>query len=330
MKKDLLDQSITLADLVNLITDKKSVKSMELNALLSLYLKLREYDIREETLSCYSDHLKYLIEFFNSNKVFESKDITQEIIDKYVKYCIKKGNKPITINKRIAILKTMLNYMSEKGFITLPDFNYKKLKVIKPKIDMIDRKDIQKIISHLNEFPLKHQLVFLLLLCTGIRRNELAHIRVGNINFKERIIYLEYTKSGVPRQCYFNDLIGELMKKVIANNSNKVWLFATGNTHISNVRVSGILLEIKNKLKIDVLSSHKLRHLYATELLNNGANIMVVKELLGHADLEMTKIYLDYTDKQIQKKNDEFNPINNYDVSNVDKPIPLSKNNKKA
>lgn len=323
--KDLLDKSIKLADLIDLMVDKESIKSMELNALLNLYLKLRKHELREETIGCYAENLKYLYMFLRTKGVIETKDITQNVIDEYVQYSLEKGNKPITVNKRITVLNTMLHYMAEKGFISPPTFVYKKLKTPKTKIPMMNKEDVQLILDHLNEFSIRHQLVFLLLLYTGIRRNELAHIKVCNINFKENSIYLDFTKSGTPRYCYFNKYIGELIKKVIRSNSNDMWLFATKDTHITNKRVSGMLLEIQKKLGIEVLSSHKLRHLYATELLNNGANIMVVKELLGHTDLEMTQRYLDYTNKQIQKNNDKFNPLNSFTISSTVQPEQDSK-----
>ena len=60
-----------------------------------------------------------------------------------------------------------------------------------------------------------------------------------------------------------------------------------------------------------VLSSHKFRHLYATELLKNGADIMSVKELLGHSDLKMTQRYLDFTKEDLKKSNMLFNPLKN-------------------
>lgn len=322
---NLLDKSIKIADLINLVVDKESIKSMELDALLNLYLKLRKNELREETLDCYTENLKYMYAFFKTKNVVESKDITQEIIDEYVTHLLQKGNKPITCNKRISILNTMLRYMSDRDIISPPTFTYKKLKAPMAKIAMVDKKDIQLILEHLNEFPIRHQLVFLLLLYTGIRRNELANIKVRNIDFKNKSIYLDFTKSGTPRYCYFNDYIGNLIKEVIAHNSNDYWLFARKDTHITNKRVSGMLLEIQKKLNIKVLSSHKLRHLYATELLNNGANIMVVKELLGHSELEMTKRYLDYTNRQIQENNAKYNPLNNFKISSMDEATPSSK-----
>ena len=72
-----------------------------------------------------------------------------------------------------------------------------------------------------------------------------------------------------------------------------------------------MLLKLKRDLKIDILSSHKFRHLYATQLLRNGADIYSVKELLGHSNLRTTQKYIDFTNEEIKQNNFKFNPLNN-------------------
>lgn len=89
------------------------------------------------------------------------------------------------------------------------------------------------------------------------------------------------------------------------------YLFASGDTHIDKKSVSSMLDKLRKDLDIDILSSHKFRHLYATELLKNGADIYMVKELLGHQDLEMTQRYLDFTNDEIKNNNQKFNPFKN-------------------
>ena len=160
---------------------------------------------------------------------------------------------------------------------------------------------------------LSHQLMIYLLIGTGIRRNELVNIKISNINFKTKSIYLEFTKSGKPRYCYFNDKIEQLILKQIENNRSikNPYLFALGDGHISKQSVTSMLFKLKKDLNIDVLSSHKFRHLYATQLLKNGADIFTVKELLGHANLKMTQRYLDFTNEEIKENNFKYNPLNN-------------------
>ena len=133
------------------------------------------------------------------------------------------------------------------------------------------------------------------------------------ISINENRITLDFTKTGKPRYCYFDSKIESLiLKQIELNKSTKnPYLFALGEGHIDKQSVSSMLFKLKKDLGIDILSTHKLRHLYATQLLKNGADIYSVKELLGHQDLEMTQRYLDFTNEEIKKNNFKYNPLNN-------------------
>ena len=207
----------------------------------------------------------------------------------------------------------MLNKLHDVNMIDLPIIKYEKLKETPKKIEIIKQEDIIKIIKQIDSMKLSHQVMIYLLIGTGIRRNELVNIKINNINFDNHSIYLEFTKSGKPRYCYFNNHIADLIKKLIDHNKciNNPYLFALGDSHIDKMTVSSMLYKLKHDLNIDVLSSHKFRHYYATQLLKNGADIFVVKELLGHSDLKMTQRYIDYTNDEIKKSNFKFNPLNN-------------------
>ena len=89
-----------------------------------------------------------------------------------------------------------------------------------------------------------------LLIGTGIRRNELVNIKVENINFKNKTIYLDFTKSGKGRYCYFNDKIESLIIKLIDQNKsiNNPYLFALGD-------LSGKFIKIPSVTAIGKLSA---------------------------------------------------------------------------
>lgn len=310
---NILNTNITIEDILSLAVKKKDIKSMELNAFTNLFLKVIEPTTRPDSIIYYKENLKLIFDFFILNNVFETKDINQDIIDKYVRFSISRNNKPATINKRIGILTTSLNRLSELNIIDKPFYKYKRIKETPTKIEPIKLEDLKTILNQIENMKLSHQLMIYLLIGTGIRRNELVNIKISNINFKTKSIYLEFTKSGKPRYCYFNDKIEQLILKQIENNRSikNPYLFALEDGHISKQSVTSMLFKLKKDLNIDVLSSHKFRHLYATQLLKNGADIFTVKELLGHANLKMTQRYLDFTNEEIKENNFKYNPLNN-------------------
>lgn len=310
-----LKSSITLDEVFTLFVNKnEEFKSMELNALLKLYVQMQTPKVRPDTINMYLDHLGDMINFFNAFGVYETKHINQDIIDRFVRYSKSKNNKNITINKRVGLLTAMLKRTAEAGLITKPEYKFKKLKETKAKIEIIEKEDIKKILAQIDTMKLSHQIIIYILLSTGIRRNEVVNIKMQNINFKNKSIYLEHTKSGKPRYCYFGEKLEELLKlQIEKNNTENPYLFQKYDSHIDKMTVSSMLYKLKNDLGIDVLSSHKFRHLYATSLLKNGADIFTVKELLGHEDLKITQRYLDFTNEEIKQNNFKYNPLKNFE-----------------
>ena len=312
--ENFLNKTITIEDVFSLFAEKNNeVKSMELTALLKLYSKYQQTKVRPDTIRAYNDHIPTMIKFFNSMGIYESKQFNQDVIDRFVKFSIASQNKAITINKRIGMLTAMFKRMSEAGVITMPNYKYQKLKEQEAKVEVIKKDDVVKILNQIDSMKLSHQIIIYLLIATGIRRNELVNIKSHNINFNNLSIYLEFTKTGKPRYCYFNEHIKDLlMKLTLKNDPNNPYLFQHQDTHIDKQTVSSMLYKLKRDLGIDVLSSHKFRHLYATSLLKNGADIFTVKQLLGHSRLEVTQRYLDFTNEEIKQNNFKYNPLNNF------------------
>lgn len=311
---NILNTNISLEDILSLAVKKKdSIKSMELKAFINLFIKIIEPTARPDSLIYYQENLKLIFDFFIFNGVYETKDINQNIIDKFIKYSISRKNKPTTINKRMSILHTALKRLNDLDLVDIPNYKYKKMKETPTKITPVKMEDIKLILKQIDSMKISHQLMIYLLIGTGIRRNELVNIKVENINFIDKTIYLDFTKSGKPRYCYFNEKIEQLiLKQIEINKSTKnPYLFALGDGHVNKQSVTSMLFKLKRDLNIDVLSSHKLRHLYATQLLKNGADLYTIKELLGHSSLKMTQRYLDYTNEEIKENNFKYNPLNN-------------------
>lgn len=313
-----LKPSISLEDVFSLFTKKdQEFKSMELNALLQLYVKMQASKVRPDTLDMYQDHIGDMIEFFYAHGVYETKHINQTIIDRFIAFSKSRNNKNITINKRIGILTAMLKRTAEAGLITQPEYKFQKLKETPAKIETITPEAVKKILAQIDSMKLEHQVIIYLLLSTGIRRNEVVHIKMQNINFRNKSIYLDFTKTGKPRFCYFAEKLEQLLQDLISKNKqkdpNNPYLLQYHGSHIDKMTVSSMLYKLKKDLGIDILSAHRFRHLYATQLLRNGADIYSVKELMGHQRLEITQRYLDYTNEEIKQNNFKYNPLKNFE-----------------
>lgn len=308
---DILNANISVKDILSLITNKQKIKSLELNQALNLYLKIKANTVRTGTLEFYKESISNSIKLLNNLKCYETKQINQDVIDTFTSKLLLNNLKNVSVNKKLKNLKYMLKTLNEYDLIDFPDFKIKRLKEEETKIEIVNNNDLKKVISYLPSLNHTQQLIILLLISTGIRRNELVHIQIENIDLNNNSIYLSFTKTGKPRFCFISeDLKSLLIKQIeLASKKKSIFLFPKGTSHLSADAITSFFEKLKNKLGLKAFSPHKLRHLYATQLLKNGADIMAVKELLGHSSLKITQKYLDYTKDDLKDYNNKFNPL---------------------
>ena len=147
-----------------------------------------------------------------------------------------------------------------------------------------------------------------MLYATGIRVGELVNIKINDINLydrtikifgkgrKERIVvYGSYCQDAL--ELYLNDGRRELEKR----KNEYLFLNKNGN-RLSDRYIRKIIDDIVIKCEMDYhISPHTLRHTFATDMLNNGADLMTVKELLGHSSINTTGIYTHVSNEQLKK-----------------------------
>ena len=301
--------NINTQELINFLIDKQEVKTISINNLTKLFFNKLKVNNRPGTINGYKSALKPILKYLNNKKIINVNQITTELINEYVN--LRFGNvKNVTINKEIKSLKTMINYALDNEYIDKLPFKYKYLKESKPNVKSIDKKDINKIINYFKTCNKnkKFILAFMLILTTGIRTTELVNIKNKNIDLNKMIIKLDYTKNGKQRNIYIVPELKELIIKIMSSNE---YLFLDDEQKqmtANNVRC--FFKHIKQDLDIKVLSPHKLRHFYATTIYNKSLDIYLTCNLLGHSDIKMTQIYLDIDNKNNQRKNQLYNPIN--------------------
>ena len=111
---NILDQSISILDVLSLVTKKQQIKSMELYASLTLYIKIMEPYVRPDTLIYYQENMDLVFKFFRLNDITETKQINQNIIDKF-------------INGLLQIITRLLLSISELGYFKQCFEDWKKL-----------------------------------------------------------------------------------------------------------------------------------------------------------------------------------------------------------
>ena len=290
----------------------QEVKTISIENGCNLFINDLTKTRRPSSISYYKDHLKPFKEFSNSRGIDYFNQVNNNFITLYIQKLKYMGNENQTINKRLSLVKMVMTYLYTNGYISSFELIFPKLEVHQKEIQTISDNQIKELLTYSkNRLDDKRYLIVILLISTGIRRNELVNILAKNIDFDNSRIFLEYTKNKKYRYIWFDNDTKCIIKRILAKNSQKTYLFENKlGLQMSPSYVTQLLFFLKKELNFSVLSPHKLRHTYATYLLKNGANQEEVRRLLGHSDFKMTKRYIDYIDTDLQKANYKYNPLN--------------------
>lgn len=274
------------------------------------YLKVeRKYS--NKTILSYKDDLIEYNEFLGNNFT-NILNIDMNIANNYMKYLYDRKITKSSISRKLSSIRGLYNYLVREDIIKENHFN----KIQNPKRELylpkfLKDEELDKIFSvcnYNNPTEERDTLIIELLYATGVRVSELVNIKIKDINREEKlikvlgkgnkermVIYNNHTKKALDTYLkdgynYFNKKSSEYL--ILNKNGNK--LSERYIREIINKKVSQASLDIK-------ISPHTLRHTFATDILENGADLMTVKELLGHESLNTTSIYTHITNEQIKK-----------------------------
>ncbi len=142
---------------------------------------------------------------------------------------------------------------------------------------------------------LKHRVLLTLIYSAGLRSKEVINLKIADIDFERKTIHIRRSKYNKDRIVPLSDNMAIGLHKYLKENQPQVWLF-NGHAPGSHYAAKSIAWVMREALKKTGISKevtiHSLRHSYATHLIEDGLNIVTVKELLGHACIETTMIYL--------------------------------------
>ena len=285
------------------------------------FLKYLQYEKRysPKTILAYETDLKQFQDFLN--KEFDSAPIAEAnhaLVRSWVVNLVEGQMDATSVNRKIACLRSFYKFLLRQDLITKDPMS--KIKILKTKKKLphfVQEEDMSKVLDHV-EFAkdfegLRDQLILELLYGTGMRLSELIGLKDLSVNArdktlkvlgkrnKERII--PFTQSLVP-------LINEYRKvrNRDVDRKNENLLVTDSGQPLYPMLVNRIVKKYLGGANVDKKSPHVLRHTYATHLLNKGAEINAVKDLLGHASLAATQVYTHNSMEKLKKVFDQAHP----------------------
>ncbi|MDA7716409.1 tyrosine-type recombinase/integrase [Flavobacteriaceae bacterium] len=260
----------------------------------------KEKNFSKNTVVAYKNDLETFKLFcLDQYEISDISIVAYPIIRDWIINLSEKNLSPLTINRKISslskyydfLLKTQVNKVS-------PLKNHKRLKVQKKLIIPFSEDEVFKVVDVFSkDFEGKRNLLIVdTLYSTGIRRDELINIKLNNVFLNEDLIKVLGKRNKerlVPVLSGLNKRIKDYLsfRKEIDSSSSNLFITKRGKS-IGPSLVYRVVKKYFSKVSTKVKTSpHVLRHSFATHMLNNGADINSIKEIMGHSSLASTQIY---------------------------------------
>jgi len=252
------------------LIDKKRIEFLE------FLEELRGYS--DLTIKSYDESIKEALQFIEIEK-YEDR-----LIFNLMPYRIKISKlNAKTISKKLSAIRSFVSYLNDNDFNIVLKAN-DSIKVAKTLPKPITHKHI---LEALTQADLEEKLVVVMLYTLGLRISELSSLKISDID-KEWIRVIG--KGDKQRDIPLIDSTKELVAQYLETYYPKKFLFEKNRGKLSENSLRYIVTKVFNRVSLKV-TPHQLRHSYATALLNSGAPIVDVSELLGHSSIATTQIY---------------------------------------
>lgn len=276
-----------------------------------------EKGLSSKTVESYRNDLMIYEFFLSSKDIIDVSFITSDMIQEFIKERYQKSNEA-TVAHNLTVLKNFHQYLVKLSIVSTDVSEYierPKLRKRIPQVLSVD--DIQKLFDmELNTpFDYRNKCMLEFMYGAGLRISELISLEITDIDITNAVVRI-MGKGSKMREVplgqyalYYLQLYLEQRPHLLKNKRcDKLFI----NNHGSGITRQGFFKIFKEMLRQNNLpeefSPHTLRHSFATHLINRGADLRSIQEMLGHADISTTKIYTEISDDKVMQDYMKFHP----------------------
>lgn len=264
------------------------------------------------SLKTVENYNHYLNKFINFSGINSSKKITEESARKYRLYLNRTGLGKKTQNYYVIALRSFLKFLSKNNIESLDAEKLELAKLPERELDLISANELERLLNTpasaeasagKPENALRDKAILETLFSSGLRISELCSLKRDSVNI-EKGEFSVRGKGGKIRVVFLSPRAQNAIKNYLRIDAQNItdFLFSVNPRFVQRmIRRCAAKAGIAKKV-----TPHVLRHAFATDLLQNGADLRSVQALLGHANISTTQIYTHFTDKQLREVHKQF------------------------
>ncbi len=290
-------------------------------SMVDSFLKYLKYEKRysAKTVLAYKTDLHQFQDFLNIEfDSAHSEDANHSLVRSWIVSLVESDFDAVSVNRKIACLRSYFKFLIKQEAIEKdPTAKIKILKTKKKLPHFVHEADMVSLLDQTdfgNDFEnLRDQLILELLYGTGMRLSELIGLKDSSINLKDHTLKV-LGKRNKERVIPFTTSLVQLIEgyRKVRNREverkDDLFLVIKSGMPLYPMLVNRIVKKYLKSSNVEKKSPHVLRHTYATHLLNKGAEINAVKDLLGHSSLAATQVYTHNSMEKLKKVFDQAHP----------------------
>lgn len=285
-----------------------------------LYLSV-ERNYSAHTIVSYERQLNKFLEFLETQQIKDIRKVTKSIVQVFLNEKEQQVVSTRTVAQLITSLRSFFKYLTQENYLDenpLMQLKLPKMPKQLPKYLTLDEVDrlLQLDVELPAHYKMRTRVLLELLYSCGMRISELISLKIEHIHTQMGLVQV-VGKGDKERMIPINTYALELIEDYIQTARPRILKqrqceFLLLNHHGKQLTRQGAWKLIQQAAKVvgidKPVSPHMLRHSFATHLIENGADLRIVQELLGHSDISTTQIYTHVSKKHIQKSYKKYHP----------------------
>ena len=280
---------------------------------------IKEKHASENTVNAYMKDLEHFRDFIVSRSIDRLSDVSNSDIVAYLMELKKQGRSKSTVNRRLTSIRTFYKYLLREGKVREnPAEDIKSPRIEKKDIEFLSIDEVNRLMTLPDESTkgIRDRAILELMYATGIRASELIDMKLDDLNMSMGFVKCtgEHSKAriipiGRPARHALEDYVYDARPVLLKKSTNEKLFVNYAGESMTRQGLWKILKEYGEEAGLKIrLTPQVLRNSFAVHMLQNGADIKSIQELMGHEDIAATQAYLAVTKNRIKDVYDRAHP----------------------